>query len=201
MVAIVIQAGGKSIRMGEDKALVQFRGESMIHRVLRRLDGIGEEVVITTNHPENFGFLKLRLAGDSLEEGGALGGLYTALLSTSQAVVAVAACDMPFVNAELFAAEIAILLSGELDVVIPHTAKGFEPFHAVYRRETCLAAVKNALNMGQRKMTSWFPIVRVREMGDDELRAYDPEMRCFINLNTPEDLAMAETLVEQFGEG
>ena len=109
MLTLAIQAGGESRRMGSDKALLLFLGQPMILRVLNRLARIADEVLITSNQPENYRFLGLSPIPDLLPGFGALGGLFTALSAAGHPYVAVVACDMPFASPELFAVELAIL--------------------------------------------------------------------------------------------
>src|ERR1044072_3671969 len=138
MLTVSIQAVGQSSRMGEDKALKTFLGRPLIQRVVERLSPIADEVIVTTNHPEDYSFLDLRLIPDLKPGRGALGGLYTAIASASNPMVAVVACDMPFASPELLEAARQILVREEADVVIAKSEEGYEPFHAIYRRETCL---------------------------------------------------------------
>ena len=95
MLTICVQAGGESSRMGQDKALMPFLGRPLIQRVTDRLAPIADEVIVTTNHPEDYRFLGLPLFPDLKPGRGALGGLYTALSSATCESVAVVACDMP----------------------------------------------------------------------------------------------------------
>ena len=118
---------------------------------------------------------------------GALVGLHTALQAASQPYVAVIACDMPFVNSRLISYQLDCLVSEQVDLVIPLTEQGYEPFHTVYRRETCLPAVADALQSGKKRMISWFDQVRVREVRQAELLRFDPLGRAFLNVNTPEE--------------
>ena len=102
MLTVVIQAGGQSSRMGEDKALKPFLGRPLIQRVIESLTPISDEMIVTTNRPAEYGFLNLRLIPDLKPGRGALGGLYTAIASASHPFVAVAACDMPFASKNFF---------------------------------------------------------------------------------------------------
>ncbi|MFZ1039788.1 MAG: molybdenum cofactor guanylyltransferase [Anaerolineales bacterium] len=192
MLSIVIQAGGQSSRMGQDKALKLFLGHPLIQRVAERLRPIADELFVTTNRPANYAFLNLPLFTDLKPGRGALGGLYTALLFAKHPIVAVAACDMPFVNAELFKAASEIMVKEKADVVIAKTDEGYEPLHAIYRRETCIPAVEAALAADKWRMDSWFPQVKIRLLTPEEINCYDPNGLAFLNLNTPEDFAEAE---------
>ncbi len=192
MLTVVIQAGGISSRMGEDKALKPFLGRPLIQRVIERLDSIADEIIVTTNRPAEYGFLNTRLVPDLKPGRGALGGLYTAIESATHPFVAVIACDMPFASKMLIEGATRLMVREEADVVIAKTDEGYEPFHALYRRETCLPAIEAAIEADQWKVIAWFPQVRVRELTPQEVKQYDPSGLCFWNLNTPQEFAEAE---------
>jgi len=200
MLSIVIQAGGQSSRMGQDKALMPFLGRPLIARQRELLIGLADELLVTTNHPADYVFLGLPLHTDLLPGTGPLGGLYTALNAARGPLVAVIACDMPFVSAALLRAQCDLLLSEDADVVIPCSRDGMEPLHAVYRRDACLAAVRAALDVGERKMTIWLPLVRSRLMTADEVSRVDPEFRSFFNVNSPEEFRQAEDLARKLAQ-
>ena len=192
MLTLAIQAGGASRRMGQDKALVPFLGRPLIQRVADRLAGLADEILVTTNHPEDYHFLGLPLFADPIPERGALGGLYTALSAATHPLVAVVACDMPFANPHLLSAQVELLISTPADLVIPHSPEGLEPFHAVYRRDACLPPVLEALKAGQWRVDAWFSQVRSRFLSLEEIQLYDPHLLSFWNINTPEELRLAQ---------
>ncbi|MBK7452072.1 MAG: molybdenum cofactor guanylyltransferase [Anaerolineales bacterium] len=196
MLSVVIQAGGQSSRMGEDKALKPFLGKPLIQRVVERLSPITDEMIVTTNRPVDYEFLKLRLVTDLKPGRGALGGLYTAIASASHPFVAVAACDMPFASQNFFESAYRLIVKEEADVIIARTEEGYEPFHALYRRETCLPAIEAAINEDKWKVIAWFPQAKVRELSPDELKSFDPSGLCFWNVNTPEEFGKAEQLAK-----
>jgi molybdopterin-guanine dinucleotide biosynthesis protein A len=202
MLTVCIQAGGQSSRMGEDKALKTFLGRPLIQRVVERLSPIADEVIVTTNRPDDYRFLSLRLVSDLKPGRGALGGLYTAIASASHPVVGVVACDMPFASASLLEAASKLLLDEDVDVVIPRPedpegkSQGYEPLHAVYRRETCLPAIGSAIDADQWKVIAWFPQVKVRVLTPEEINQYDPSGLAFWNVNTPEEFSRAETIAQ-----
>ncbi|HEY9152966.1 MAG TPA: molybdenum cofactor guanylyltransferase [Anaerolineales bacterium] len=198
MLSVVIQAGGQSSRMGQDKALKLFLGRPLIQRVIERLQPIADELILTTNHPEDYAFLNLPLFTDLKPGRGALGGLYTALFSAKHSIVAVAACDMPFANPELFKAASEIMVNEEADVVIAKTEEGYEPLHAVYRRETCVPAIDAAIASDKWRMDSWFLQVKMRLLTPEEIKRHDPEGLAFSNINTPEEFAQAEQRAQHF---
>jgi FdhD protein/molybdopterin-guanine dinucleotide biosynthesis protein A len=96
---------------------------------------------------------------------------------------------MPFASRPL--AEHLLRLSAEADAVVPQVGAEFEPLFAVYRR-SCAAAIRRALDAGQRRVISFFPDVRLRALTAAEVQAVEPDPGCFFNVNTPADLAEAE---------
>ncbi len=190
--SVVIQAGGESRRMGQNKALIPFLGQPLISRVIDRVAGLGDELLITTNQPELFEFTGLPTFPDIYPGEGALSGLYTALSAAGQPLVAVVACDMPFASAALLKAQLKVLEEQGADGVVPRSKDGFEPFHAVYRRDPCLQAVKQALEAGEKRLISWFPKVNLVIFTLEQAAEVDPEGEAFINVNTPEEWKLAE---------
>jgi molybdopterin-guanine dinucleotide biosynthesis protein A len=194
LLSLVIQAGGESRRMGTDKALLPFLGQPLILRPLNRLVGLAEEVLVTSNQPESYRFLGLTPIPDRFPGCGALGGLFTALSAARYPYVAVVACDMPFASIEIFAFELVLLQETGADAVIPRSEAGVEPFHALYRRETCLPFVRSTLEAGKRRVDAWFPEVQIRYLEAEEILPYDPDQLAFLNINTPEELQEAERI-------
>jgi molybdopterin-guanine dinucleotide biosynthesis protein A len=190
--SIAIQAGGESRRMGRDKALIPFLGEPLVQRVCRRLDGLGTDLFITTNQPGLLAFLERPCFPDVVVDRGALGGLCTALTHARNPLVAVVACDMPFASPDLL--RFAWKSFGSADVAIFRNGDGFEPLHALYRREPCLAAIQEALAQDRWRVDSWFPKVQVRVLEPASYQLMDPKGLAFMNVNTPEDLLRAEEL-------
>jgi molybdopterin-guanine dinucleotide biosynthesis protein A len=189
--SVVIQAGGESRRMGQDKALLPFLGKPMISRMIARLAPIAGEMLVTTNDPEDYKFLDLPLFPDLTPGRGALGGLYTALSAASQPLVAVVACDMPFINAGLLALQRDLLIQAKADIAIPHLESGLEPFHAVYRRLACLPHIEAALQADKWRVDSWFSQVKTVRIPTEKILEWDPELLSFLNVNTPEELQAA----------
>lgn len=195
--SLVIEAGGASRRMGQDKALMLFLGRPLIQRIVDRAGSIADEVIVVANQPERYDFLSCRVVCDVRPGHGALGGLYTAFVAARRPWVAVAACDMPFVSAPLLAFLRDVLIQEGADAVVPETTTSdgeasLEPFHAVYRRSACLPAVEAALDAGLWRATAWLDAVRTRRVGAEEIAPYDPHGAAFRNVNTPEAFAQAE---------
>jgi molybdopterin-guanine dinucleotide biosynthesis protein A len=196
MFSIVIQAGGASRRMGQDKGLIPFLGQPLITRVIHRVGGLADELIINTNQPDAYAFLGLPTYPDVIPERGALGGLYTALAIAHHPLVAVVACDMPFANPDLLAVQRTLLEETGCDAVIPVTEHGTEPFHAVYRKDSCLPVVKAALDAGSWRVNSWFENANLYFLPPEEAHQHDPLQLAFRNVNTPDDLHEAEQLAK-----
>jgi molybdopterin-guanine dinucleotide biosynthesis protein A len=180
--------------MGQDKALMDFLGAPLIVRVMERLAPLADEIIVTTNNPEGYRFMDVPLFPDLKSGRGALGGLYTAVASAKNPLVAVVACDMPFASAPLFAHARDVMLAENADVVIPLLEEGFEPIHALYRRETCLPAIERAIAADRWKVISWFPDVKVRALPQEEIERFDPDRLAFWNVNTPEEFQKAQEI-------
>ena len=192
MLTLAIQAGGKSSRMGQDKALMPFRGVPLIQVVMERLAPIADEIIVTTNAPDSYQFLGVSLYRDIRPERGALGGLYTALKSAKGEFVAVVACDLPFASKKFFLTASKLISESDADIVIPKTEFGYEPLHAIYRRESCIPPIEAALDADKWKVISWFPQVKIHALSPEETAVFNSDGLTFWNLNTPEDFALAE---------
>lgn len=200
-ISVVIQAGGESRRMGRSKATVPFAGRPLICRLVERLAPVADELIITTNEADHLAFLHdtfpdlgIRLVPDAYEERGALPGMYTALSSAQNPYVAVVACDMVFASARLVVAESLAMHESGADVVAPHNKHGFEPLHGMYRKDTCLPAVWRRTEAGEKRVQSFFsdPDLTVLPFSQDRVLEVEPRGGCFINANTPEELARIE---------
>jgi len=191
-ISLAILAGGKSDRMGQDKALMLFMGKPLIEHVIERLKPLAEEIFIVVNQPEGYKYLQLPLHPDIIPGCGSLGGIYTSLSVASSSLVAVVGCDMPFANLPLYEYERELLSLEKVDAAVPATPQGLEPLHAIYRRETCLPHIKSAIGAGERKIISWFNQANIRILSPEVTAGYTPDFQAFINLNAPDELKKAE---------
>jgi molybdopterin-guanine dinucleotide biosynthesis protein A len=188
MESAVILAGGKSLRMGRNKALLELGGETLIRRLYSSLDTAFDEVLISANDPETYDFLDAAFVPDIYEAGGCLAGLHAGLLSARGESCFFAACDMPFVNIDLV--RYLGSFSAEYDLVVPVSRSGLEPLHAFYSR-SCLPHIERQLDEGNLKIIDFFDKVRVREVTVDEMSEYDPHELSHFNINTQADYDFA----------
>jgi molybdopterin-guanine dinucleotide biosynthesis protein A len=167
-----------------------------VRHIIDRLGVLAGEFLITTNDPQSYAGFGIRTAGDADPGAGSLDGLFTALTAATGDPVLVIACDMPFASRPLAAHLLS--LSATAEAVVPRPSGEFEPLFAVYRR-SCAAAIRRALDAGQRRVISFFPEVNLRVVEADEILAIDPDPLSFFNVNTPADLAEAERQLRAAG--
>lgn len=189
----VIQAGGKSVRMGgRPKALMELGGRRIIERVLAAIEGIVDDVLLVTNTPEAYAFLGLPMVADVYPGGGSLGGIFTGLRAAPGEAAFTVACDMPFLHPDVV--RLVVGRADEGDVVIPRVGGQLETMHAVYRK-TCLGPMEECLRAGRLKIVGFFGAVRVVEVAEAEIaRVADPAL-VFMNVNTPDELERARALL------
>ncbi len=182
-------AGGHSRRMGRDKALLPWGESTLLDHTLARLREACGEVRILTGTRARYADRGLPVDADLMPGTGPLGGLYTGLLHlTSGAIGLFLAVDLPRVPVSLLRALLG--LAEGFEVVVPVRAGGPEPLCAVYRR-SCLDPVLGRLKAGELRMTSFWPEVRVRSVGEAELAPHGDPAVFLRNINTPEEYQRA----------
>lgn len=188
----VIQAGGKSTRMGgEPKALMELGGRPIVARVLDVVRQVTERVLLVTNTPDLYAFLGLPMVPDVFPEGGSLGGIYSGLRAAPGDAAFTVACDMPFLSEPV--ARLVLARAGEADVVAPRIGEQWETLHACYGK-ACLAPMERRLREGRLRITGFFEEVRVLAITEAEVAAVGDPARVFMNVNTPDELARARVL-------
>ncbi|MYB93480.1 molybdenum cofactor guanylyltransferase [Candidatus Poribacteria bacterium] len=205
----VILAGGKSQRMGQNKALLPLGEASLIEHVIRRMRRVTDELLLITNAPAEYAHLGLPMHRDIIPDTGALGGIYTGLTHASHDVVVCVACDSPFLQPKLLFYLISIL--GEYDAVMPYTesrTKGIEvtnPFHstdqmtlqtlcAVYAKR-CLPVIEQMLNEPDLRVHALQERANILTLAPEIWKTYDSKGHSFFNVNTPEDFEKAQTIL------
>ncbi len=204
--AVLILAGGRSRRMGQDKLWLPLAGVPLVEWVVRRMLPLAGEILFSADASERFealaaalsaGGVPARVVPDIIPAAGPLAGLHAGLSAARYDLLLALAADMPFVNLALIAEMIG--LAAGYDAVIPqtpHPATGepaWEPLHALYRR-SCLPDIAARLAAGERRVQCFLPDVRVRAVPMAEVARLDPAGLSFFNVNTPEDWQTAQTL-------
>jgi molybdopterin-guanine dinucleotide biosynthesis protein A len=189
----VILAGGKSRRMGRDKAFLPFGKGLLIERVIEVIEQVTEEVILITNSPTQYQHFGLPMFADVIPEAGSLGGIYTGLVCAKAPYSLCLACDMPFVKPEFL--RFLCDTAAEADVVIPRNAEDFQTLCAVYS-QACREPIRQKIEANRLKITGFFDQVRVRVIEGEQLSGFDPHDVMFFNANTPEEYAKAQQLLE-----
>ena len=193
----IILCGGRSSRMGRDKASLPFGSELMLQRVLRLVtEGLsGGPVVIVAARDQELPPLPaaVRIARDQYPEHGPLEGLAAGMEVLAQIAdtAFVTSCDVPLLNPDV----IRLLLStpGEWDAVVPQEERFLHPLCAVYRTST-LATIRRLLAIDEYRPRAMFQQVRTVYVPVEELRTVDQDLHSLINLNHPEDYRRALAL-------
>ena len=174
-----VLAGGRSSRMGQNKALLPWKGSTLIQSVAREVfEAAGNATLIGS--PELYGKLGFPVIPDRIEGCGPMGGLHAALSAKAAEWTLLVACDMPAVTHELLTALLDVAEISNADAVVPATPHGLEPLCAVYHSRL-LPAVEFAIQSKLLKMHDFLSTIQVRSW-------VAPDASLFRNLNTPEQL-------------
>ena len=183
----IILSGGKSIRMGENKAFIKIEGSPIIQRIQTLFERLFDEIIIVTHQKELFSNLDAKIYSDLIPHRGVLGGLYTGLFFSSFTFSFCVACDMPFLNESV----IKYLMKNieNSDIVVPKTRDGLHPLHAIYSKN-CIDPIKKMIDQGKYRVVDFYPMVKVKTIDENEFVSLDPNRESFINVNTPEELVL-----------
>jgi molybdenum cofactor guanylyltransferase len=184
-----ILAGGKSTRMGTDKAFVILDGRTLLARILEVARSVTPDVRIVGSATKFLPFA--HVVEDIFANCGPLAGIHAALRSSKTELNVILAVDTPFVSFALLQFLIARAQTSAAIVTAPQTSQGWQPLCAIYRREFVDVA-EPALRQGRYKIDVLFNKVQMQAIGEAELEAagFSPEL--FRNLNTREELESAQ---------
>jgi molybdopterin-guanine dinucleotide biosynthesis protein A len=185
-----ILAGGRSTRMGRDKATLNICDKALIQQVYEKAQHFFKDILIVSNHHDRFFGIEGPIIRDILPIQSSIIGIASALLYASTPYVFVLACDMPFVTVQSID-HVVKEVHGE-DIIIPHTQSGFEPLHAVYSR-SCLSIMLTRIGLQRLKITDLFPFFSVKEIGEHPA-FMDRGVSVFTNINVEEDLSLVQCL-------
>lgn len=191
----IVLAGGRSSRMGMDKARLVLRGEPLVARVARLVGTVTNEVIISG--PAHLASLahEARVIPDSAPGLGPLGGLATAFGRATHDLVFIAACDMPFLVPGLMREMLSQLAAhAELDAVIVSQHHGREHLHAALRRQTVLPRIEEQLSTGTLAIHQLMARLRTLTIPAEIVTILDPDGRSTFNVNTRDDWQLARAL-------
>ncbi len=190
----LVLCGGRSRRMGTDKAVLDLGGSALLERSVQLLRPLTELVLLSTGRGDRYADLGCTCVHDPVPDGGPLAGLAAGLAAARTPFVFLLACDMPRVDGELVRAICERARVDDLDLCVLESERGLEPTCGVFHRR-CLPAVEAALACGRRRMNSFWQgatddgrTLRTGTLRPGEQNALDPSVDRAVNLNTPQEL-------------
>lgn len=194
--AAIILSGGKSSRMGTNKALLPINEKPNIERIADKFKILFDDIILVTNDPEQYQFLGLKMTGDHYPGMGPLAGVHAGLEASDFEVNFIVACDMPFVSVEL--AEVLVNNSSHYDAVVPVINGKQHPLVSVFKKETAKTIVESIENKRLR-VKDLLDALNVLYVTETELQAYSHlELeRVFFNMNHPDDYEEAKKWANQ----
>jgi len=184
-----VLAGGRSSRMGADKALLPLGDLTLLERALRMVNQVASEsyIVGPRDRYERFG----EVAEDIFPGCGPLAGIHAALTNTRTDLNLILSVDMPIMTTSFLSWLIQTAVASEALMVVPEAAGGLQPLCATYRRGVA-AIAERALREGDYKVGHLFSQAPTRILSEQEIVAagFSPEI--FRNINTPEEYARCQ---------
>jgi molybdopterin-guanine dinucleotide biosynthesis protein B/molybdopterin-guanine dinucleotide biosynthesis protein len=195
-VSLALLVGGRSRRMGRDKAFVDVGGQPLIERLRDRLALAFGHAFIVAKDTRRFRTLGLPVVADALPQDSPTVGVYSAVLAAPTRRVLCLGVDLPFVTREMLT--VLAARSEGFEAYVPSDGSGLQPLCAVYAKQT-LPALEGMLDQDERRLDLIFDRVRTGFLDVREAGLGDPAV-LFMNINTPADLETARQLAEGSGE-
>jgi len=195
----IILAGGKSSRLGRNKALQTIGDKSLIQWVIDRLVTLSTEIVVVMAHGEAIpcsSTTGIRTVADVYPSKSPLVGIYSGLIASASPRAIVVGCDMPFLNASLL--KYMAQTCSSFDIVVPQIEDKLEPLCAVYSK-TCVVPIRWLLEQNELMISKLFTLVKVKYVKKDDINRFDPEHLSFFNINNKTDLGKAKKLAAEKG--
>lgn len=186
----IIIAGGKSSRMGTNKALLKIDGKTVIETIVDELKKTVSEVIIVTNTFEEYQFLGLPMFEDKWKGMGPLAGIHAGLEASKTNKNLLVACDMPFVSSEL--GTVLLKFLDEFQAAVPKIAGQLHPLFAAYQKDV-QDEVNQALQNEQLRIRQFLQNVNAKIVTEDDLKKVDFHYQAshFFNMNHPEEFEEA----------
>jgi molybdopterin-guanine dinucleotide biosynthesis protein A len=184
----IVVAGGRSSRMGQSKASLDFGGVPILTRIIAELRRRFAEIVVVAA-PESAGLLPaiphgVLLLRDETPFLGPADALRRGLEASTFDAAFACSCDLPLLDADVAATLVEML--DAFDAVMPEIGGRLQPLHAVYHKR-CARALAAMGARGESRLTAIAEEIVLRRVGEHKLREFDPELRSFLNINTPDE--------------
>jgi molybdenum cofactor guanylyltransferase len=192
----IILSGGKSSRMGKNKALLPFNDKTNIERIRDELQSLFDDIILVTNDPESYEFLNLKSVSDEFPGKGPLAGIHAGLMASDYEENIVVACDMPFVSAELASTLVQNLK--HYDAIIPVIGGKQHPLFAAYQKRI-VPEIESCLKEDRLRVIHVLDKLNVRYLEENDLQVYSDGSleEIFFNMNVPEEYEEAKQRVEK----
>jgi len=193
-VAAFVLAGGKSSRMGTDKAFIMLDGRTLLARALELARSLTPDVSIVGDAAKFAAFAPV--VEDLFHGCGPLGGIHAALRASVAELNLMLAVDVPFISPALLKFLIARARESAALATVGRVGERWQPLCAVYRREF-VGAAENALRQGRYKIDALFDAETTLGITEEELQTAGFSANAFRNLNTPQELEAARESVSK----
>ena len=191
----VLLAGGKSSRMGKNKSLLNVNDNRPVIQVIYdEIKQINEDSIIVTNHPDEYDFLQATMVGDRYYDMGPLAGLETAMYHIDAAYYMIAACDMPFINKQIYTyLHEQLQQHNTYDAVVPVHNNQIHPLAGIYKRNV-LPHIQRQLEIGNLRVKSFFEDIHTLYIDSFSQFSQSTLKKHFFNMNNPEEFEQAKLL-------
>ena len=192
----IILSGGLNRRMsGRNKAFLMIQGRSFLDIIVRVVRSCFQECVLSTRNPSEYGQVDLKVVRDILPFRGSMTGIHAGLNHIRAEFGFCTACDTPFLKKDVIKILADEIESG-VDVVVPASGSYFQPLCAVYSRR-CAGLIEKQLLNGDPKVDHLFDQLNVKKVPYERIRSVDPELVSFFNINSPQDLEIAQQIIPE----
>ncbi len=210
----VILSGGKSKRMGTDKAMLKVDGTPAIERIFNTLSGIFRDIIIISDYPQNYKYLTSNIYPDIYRSAGPIGGIHSALSNAENSHIFVVSCDIPLINEnsiryiinkKIFSQKIS--QKNDIDITLPIAFGRLQPLCGIYPKN-CLPVFDGILSgagelggsknkkLGLIKALESLKALENFEINTIDFDASDMDCNCFLNMNDPDDYETICGMVE-----
>ncbi|MCE5259521.1 MAG: molybdenum cofactor guanylyltransferase [Chloroflexi bacterium] len=188
-VSIVILAGGRGERIGQDKATLLLEGVPLIQRGVSTALQLSDDVICVARADQDITVKGAAVVHDPPGNRGVLPAIFVGLEHARNDWVFLMACDMPFIQLPLV--RYMLSLRQEYTIVVPKLSVGLEPFHALYHRKV-VPSLRTAIAQNKMRVISFYTGQNIREVSENEIKLYDPHLISFFNINTADDFIRAQ---------
>lgn len=201
-ITALLLAGGKSSRMGTNKAMLPVFGGVNVQNIASELKKVAGQIMLITNSPTEYSFLGLPTIHDQYRGMGPLAGLHAGLTASKTETVIISACDMPFIKANVMEEMLSCL--GNYEALVPEINGQLHPLFAIYRK-SCLPLLTSCLEERELKMINLLNKLKVKLMKETDFKLYHKNSKLFpylfYNMNNPDEYEEAKKIEKLFSRG